>query len=136
MQGLPEVIRLDDIRRTTLRIPFSENELAMLHATLVQGRNKGRDHHFGTMDTPFKANEIEEVMQDGVVLLASPHMVQQDFMFVKCDAGRSFFGGQTAVYRFFVGEAGRDEWMPGATFKTWLRAITSLGNVYRGNGFA
>lgn len=127
-------VKLGEIMRTTSRLPFSKGETELMAEVLKRGRAKGRDYYFGTVAEPFRAADIESSLNDGLAVIASPSQLRQDFLFVKCDGGRSIFGSQKAVFKSFIGEASLDEWTVGTTFSKWVLAITGIGNVYRGSG--
>jgi len=127
---------MQDVLRTTARIPFTGNEIEQSLVVLQQGQAKGRDYYCGAAGIPFSASDIEEARRDGLVFISSPVQLEQDFLFVKCDGGRSIFGNQKAVFKSYVGSPGHDEWMVGTTFTRWLMALTSIGNVYRGCGYS
>ncbi|WP_429224186.1 hypothetical protein [Inquilinus ginsengisoli] len=115
---------------TTSRLPFTAFEVKILIEAMENGRSKGRDLALH----PVYVNNFEEVVSEGVIALSSPLQLQRDFVFVKVNAGRGFFGRQKAGYASFIGSVMGDEFTPGAVFKSWMVAATSIGNVYRGMG--
>ncbi|MEI9426843.1 hypothetical protein [Mesorhizobium sp. Cs1299R1N3] len=132
MQGF---VSLDDIIRTSTRISFTENDLTVATSVLKAGREKGRDLVMGASGIAANGQEFLELASKGIVVFTSRHQLNASFLFTKNDAGRSLFGNQKAVYTAYVNSFDDDEWAVGSVFKMWTMAMTSIGNVYRGNGY-
>ena len=129
------VLSLQAILGTHRCIPFSEYENKALHESLHMARNKGRDLTTGSNDSVFEGSDPRGLMTEGILTLCSPTQLETDFLFLKCDAGRTLFRRQKAVYPSFVGTHRNNEWIVGPIFNSFMLAITSPGNAYRGNGF-
>lgn len=125
----------EDILKTSSRLPFDERELKMLVSFTKKCLSRGHDLRLGSGKTPASVNDFIEGTNDGLCFSFSPGKLQTRFLFVKCSAGRGFFGGQKATYGSYLQSFGEDKWGIGPIFKSWSVAITSIGNVYRGNGF-
>jgi len=124
---IPDYITFEAIRATTNRVPFSESDRHFLMGYLRTCQSKGRDLHI----TRFEGNESS----DGILMMSSPTMLQRDFLFVKCNAGRGLFGGQKVTCNSYVGSAQGGGWMIGPTFRYVTVALTSVTNIYLGEGF-
>ena len=115
----------------------SKLEVAGLEKTrAVLPRRGGREEEFSTPRRAHDGEDAQRLLGVGrVFALCSPSQLNMNFLFLKCDGGRSFFGRHKAVYPSFVGSHRDDGWIVGPTFKSYGLAITSIGNAYRGNGF-
>jgi hypothetical protein len=82
-----------------------------------------------------KEEGIQRHIDEGVLLVSSPVLLDTDFVFVKGDAGKGLFGGQKAVFHYYIGSIGLNEFQPGATFKMWGLLVTGINNIYRNQGF-
>jgi hypothetical protein len=127
---IPDYITLDAIKATTSRVPFHDSDRHFLMGYLKTCESKGRDLHISYLSRA-EGNEA----RDGIFILSSPSMLQRDFLFVKCNAGRGFLGGQKATCNSYVGSAEDDQWMIGPIFRYVAIALTSITNVYEGEGF-
>lgn len=117
-------------------IPFSDKEMQAAIFAVKTRRSKKHDLAFGHPNIAMDGAAVKRVADVGVLLFYSQIQLLQGFMFVKLNAGRSLFGRQKAVYACYLeAELGSDEWTQALIFKSWNIAITSMGNVYRGNGF-
>ncbi|TIX44111.1 MAG: hypothetical protein E5W97_02615 [Mesorhizobium sp.] len=132
MQGF---VSFDDIVRTSTRIAFTENDLTVAASVLKAGREKDRDLVMGATGIAANGQEFLDLANRGIVVFTSRHQLNASFLFTKNDAGRSLFGSQKAVYTAYVNSFDDDEWAVGSVFKMWTMAMTSIGNVYRGNGY-
>jgi hypothetical protein len=99
-------------------------------------RSKGTDLVIGHPKFIESAEAFLGATQEGLMLLHSPHQLESAFLFVKLDAGRGLLGGQKAVFASYIAsDLDADAWAPGAVFKMWAMAVTSIGNLYRHEGF-
>jgi hypothetical protein len=60
--------------------------------------------------------------------------MDRDFLFLKVDAGRGFFGGQKSRIQVFLGSPHEDLWTPASPFGFLTLALTPVNNVYRYEG--
>jgi hypothetical protein len=130
-------LALDDILLGSRLIPFSSTELrAAIEAVKVR-RKKGSDLSVGHPVMNVNGSGVLEGANNGILFFHSPQQLQVAFLFVKLDAGRGLLGGQKAVFGSYISaDLHEDDWGVGPVFKMWGIAVTSMGNVYRGNGFA
>ncbi|WP_333815806.1 hypothetical protein [Tabrizicola sp.] len=125
-----------DVVSGSRRIPFTENEVRTAMEAVKVRRGKGADLSIGHPMFSEGGAGVIEAAQDGMLFFFSPHQLKTAFLFLKLDAGRGLFGGQKAVFASYVAsDLDADEWDVGVVFKMWGIAVTSIGNVYRGNGF-
>lgn len=118
------------------RISFTENEVRIAMEAVKVRRGKGSDLSIGHPKYSEGGAGVIRAAQDGMMFFYSPHQLMTGFLFVKLDAGRGLFGGQKAVFASYVAsDLETDEWDVGVVFKMWGIAVTSMGNVYRGNGY-
>lgn len=118
------------------RVPFSEGEVRALIDAVKIRRTKGTDLSVGHPLFTREKDDVIEAANEGVIFLHSPEQLAAGFLFLKLDAGRGLFGGQKAVFASYVGtDLRQDEWEAGTTFKSWLIATTSIGNIYRSEGY-
>jgi len=132
MQG---IVSFADIVRSTNRIPFNDNDFTVVTSVLKAGRAKGRDLVAGAPGITKSGGDFLDMASKGILVFTSLHQLQTSFLFTKNDAGRSLFGTQKAVYTSYVGGLDDDEWATGSVFKLWTVAMTSIGNVYRHQGY-
>lgn len=132
MQG---IMSFAEIVRATTRVAFNDNDLTVVSSVLKQGKDKGRDLAIGAPGIAESRQEVIELANKGIMVFTSQHQLQSSFLFTKNDAGRSFFGRQKAVYTSHVNGFNDDEWAVGSVFKMWTIAMTSIGNVYRHQGY-
>lgn len=129
-------IELDRILAALSPIAFEEKEIRFALESVKTRYRKGSDLRFGH---PHCASTVEELTRSynaGLLFMFSQYQLQSGFLFVKLGAGKSLFGWQKAVYASYLeSELGSNEWSAGPVFKIWALAVTSLGNIYRGNGF-
>ena len=125
---------LDDILRTSLRLPFEEGELQFLVSFAKKCHGRGHDLRLGDRDNHTNVDSFVDATKDGLCFSYSQSMLQTKFLFVKCSAGRGLLGGQKAAYGSYLQSFGEETWGIGPVFKSWSIAVTSIGNVYRGNG--
>ena len=125
-----------DIVRIAPAIPFTETELQMAVEACKTRLRKGSDLALGN---PRHGSELSYYLsraEQDALFFQSQHQLDCGFLFVKLAAGTSLFGKQKAVYASYLEEPlGADAWLSGPVFKSWSIASTSMGNVYRGNGF-
>lgn len=124
---------MEMVLEMTKRVPFEDKELMALIEFVKANQRNGLDTNFHQIAHDLET--IREGMSMGFMLLSSPVMLETDIMFAKLDGGRGFFGGQKSVYATYISPANRDDFSPGPTFKMWAMALTSINNVYRGEGF-
>lgn len=130
-------LTLERITSGSRLIPFTEHELRAAMENVKLRRSKGTDLSIGHPRFCPDAQSTVDAANEGIIFLHSPVLLETCFAFTKADAGRGFFGGQKAVFPTYVSDdLYLDSWTPGSTFKSWVIALTSIGNVYRGNGFA
>jgi hypothetical protein len=127
------VTTLANALTTTSRIPFSEFEVKFTIEFLRISLSKGRDLQLGLLRDPLRHGEIESILKDGIFLIFS-RALEHDFVFLKCDGGRNFWGRQKSVFATYVGSEADGELVVGATFTNWALALSSVGNVFRGYG--
>lgn len=127
---------LDAAYSSCIRLPFSTYELQFTLEWLKRCRAKNRDLQLGFLNSEYERGDTEEFMNDGVFVICSPHMLETGFVFFKCNAGKGIFGNQKAVYSSFIHDPHDNLLTVGAIFKRWEIALSSIGNVYRGSGFA
>lgn len=124
------------IIKTARTIPFTEPELRKAMDSIKVRKSKGTDLTFGHPHCTATGPEIIKSAMNGAIFLYSPEQLSAGFLFVKLDAGRSLFGGQKAVYAsYYQSELHEDQWFAGTTFKSWMIALTSIGNIYRSEGY-
>lgn len=117
-------------------LPFSELEVRAAMDNVKLRRSKGTDLSMGHPRFCPEGPEILQAAQEGVIFFHSPIQLEGAFLFAKVDAGRGLLGRQKAAFPSFVcGDLYLDSWQAGATFTSWITAITSIGNIYRGSGF-
>ena len=126
---------LDDILKTTVRLPFTDQELKIFIDATKRRHSNGHDLRFGDGVLLTDKNEFLAATKDGLCFSFSPKQLEVRFLFVKCDGGKGLWGGQKAVYNSYLQHFHEDTWAIGAVFKLWAIAATSIGNVYRGNNF-
>lgn len=129
-------ITFEHILAGTQILPFTAPEFSVAVETVNTRKNKGTDLSLGHPVFCPEFSQSVELAQNGVLLFHSPYQLECAFLFIKANAGRGLFGRQKAVYPSYVGsDFNLDEWAVGTTFKSWIMATTSIGNVYRGYGY-
>lgn len=128
-------ISLEQIGAATSRIPFTDIEIQALIEGVKVRRGKGTDLCVGMPHLATNGEEIREMASDGVIMLHSPEQLETKFLFAKCNAGKSLFGRQKCVYASYICDLHSDEWTVGPVFKMWAMAVTSIGNIYRSQGY-
>lgn len=127
-------LTLEQIDKSTNRIPFTELEIRLMMEFFTTSQKKGRDLRMGSSTIMVRSGQdVLDMAKDGILAISS-EALQLDLLFAKVDAGRGLFGGQKAAYVSYVNSPGEDEWTIGTTYKSWSVAITSIGNVYRHEG--
>jgi len=129
-------ISFSEIIRTTNRVPFTRMDLVAASSFLDTSIRKGRDLAVGHQGIAENQDEVNSLAQKGIFIFTSPSQLKSAFLFTKNDAGRSILGKQKTVYTCYVGGTDDDEWVIGSVLKSWIQATTSIGNVYRQQGFS
>jgi len=136
MQQLPEQCSFEEICRGKSLVPYTENETRQAMQAVKQRRSKGGDLLIGHPRFAPDGPAVLEWASQGVVFMNSQIMLKSGFLFLKLNGGKSLFGRQKAVFASFLASTiDEDQWDAGPVFKLWPLATTSIGNVYRGNGF-
>lgn len=120
-------ISLTDIRKATSRCSYNTKELDVLVNYIEYNQKRG-------LDTRLNAVCNEDIFNDGILIISSPDQIGRDIVLVKLNAGKGLFGGQKAAYGFYLGMVEYDSYQPGATYKHFAVAITSINNIYRAIG--
>jgi hypothetical protein len=126
---------LEEIGRTTNRLPFNRVEMDVAISAVDRRRQQRHDLVIGDQIMVLDAKTMVEAAHEGFILFSSRVQLTSVFLFAKCNAGKGLFGGQKAVYVSYIRNLDQEAWQIGTTFKSWPIAVTSIGNVYRGNGF-
>lgn len=125
-----------DVIEASPAVPFSEKELRLAMDNVNLRRSKGSDLQFGHPVYIFDTGEVVKSAQEGRIFMRSDTQLLSGFLFLKLNAGQTLFGKQKAVYASYIEPVlGVGEWTAGPVFKSWLTAITSIGNIYRANGY-
>ena len=122
-------ININEIRRSTRRVPYTNGEVQMLVDFIKKNRAKG----LMTGMHPFMGGEPQAYIDDGILGVCLED-ADADILYVKLEAGTGLFGGQKSNYSFFVGSIHEEALMPGGTHKSWALAITAMNNIYRSIG--
>lgn len=123
---------VDEIIRTTSRLPFNQNHIQFILSLAKKQNAKGLDVRFhpGFTKSP---EDVLARMEDGIFILACPQ-IEADFVFVHENGGRGLFGGQKSSFRVFTGSFADDDFTAGASFKLFGIAATSINNIFRHEG--
>jgi hypothetical protein len=133
--GKPMHQPMNKIVQNARRVAYTPVEMNMAVETTKMRKSKGTDLRLGHPRHVTDAKDFAEAAAEGIIFMHSPEQLSTCFMFVKLDGGRSLFGRQKAVYASYMGDLHDDAWATGPVFKSWGIATTSIGNIYRGNGF-
>lgn len=128
-------IEAKQIEAITSRIPFTAREMKIAMEAVQTRRQKGTDLTLGDPADNRSEDAFAASLENGVMIMHSSAQLRKRFMFVKCNAGRSLFGRQKSVYASYLAELDADDWMVGPVFKMWPIAVTSIGNIYRAEGY-
>jgi hypothetical protein len=121
-----------EIKKTSFRVPFKRSEIELCADYIRTYNAKGYD--LKIMDQGCGADWVISFANEGIITLTSAALMT-DFMFVKVDMGRGFFGGQKSKYVSTIFKLGGEFVERGPDFKRWLMALAGIGNVYRAVGF-
>lgn len=125
-----------DINELFSPISFSENDMQLAIRWIKKNRDRENDLMMGHPEIGFSSDEIQFAANLGHIYMTSSTQLNASFLYLKLNAGTSFFGRQKAVYAsFHEGPVGSGSWEQGPIYKSWPIAFTSIGNVYRGTGF-
>jgi hypothetical protein len=130
-------ITFDEIEKTTSRLPYNPSELSVAFSAVNERRRQKHDLVVGDMglaDLASEPDDLQAAALEGFMIFCSPNQLRTLFVFAKCDAGRGFFGGQKSVYASYIKGMEDEDWQVGPMFKSWLLAVTSMGNLYRAVG--
>lgn len=127
---------LEQIIGSARTLPFTQSEGYIALDTIKLRHAKGTDLSLGHPLYTHSLADYLEAANEGAILLHSPEQLSAGFLFIKSDAGRGLLGGQKAVYASYYGsELSEDAWFAGAIFKSFRIAATSIGNLYRAEGY-
>ncbi len=127
---------LDEIKRTTARLPYEASELRVANEAIAVWKKDGFDVVLGPFDPayhdlppPDRKDATREALLHGL-LFVSAIALQAELLVVKEDAGRGFFGGQKARYVCYF-SSGDDRYVAAGS-STWLvSAVAKLSPVLR-----
>lgn len=123
---------LDEIVRTSNRLPFTEGHIQSLLTTVKKQNEKGLLVRLHPQFTASPEEAIEG-MRDGIFVLTCPQ-IQSDFVFTCESAGKGLFGGQKRAFKVFIGDLEQDDFSAATSFKSFAIAITSINNIFRSEG--
>lgn len=125
-----------DINENFSPIPFDKNEIQLATRWIQKNRSRGNDLRIGHPESGFTSDEILFTANLGFIFMTSSTQLYSSFLYLKLNAGTSFFGSQKSVYScFHEGPVGDGAWEQGPIYKSCSIAFTAIGNVYRGAGF-
>jgi len=125
-------IGLETIKQSTTRLPYQANDKdTVLHFLKREQRNGLIVQYHPAMGATKEA--FVDSFRDGVIILSCPQ-IETDFVCVVEDNGRGLFRGQKRRFRVFLGDANSDDFTPGPSFRFLNAALSSLNNIFRGNG--
>lgn len=130
-----DYVTFDTILATTNRLSFDNNELKVVIEGVKARRERGTDLCMGDPVLTPEWDAVKKAAENGVVFLHSPEMLRKRFAFVKVNAGRGLFGRQKAAFNWYLGDLDHDDWTAGGVATNWAMAVTSIGNVYRFEGY-
>mgnify|MGYP001404610680 CR=1 FL=1 len=105
-------IRLEDIAKTTKRIPFKDSEIEFAITLIKKNQARGLQ----TTIHPDFTSDARAYIEEGMFFI-SLEDADTDILFVKEDAGKGLLGGQKSVFSFYLGNVYRDTFTPGGTKK-------------------
>ncbi|WP_400085810.1 hypothetical protein [Yoonia sp. R78084] len=123
---------LDEILRTSNRLPFEQQHIQFLLSMLKKQSEKGLIVRFHPQFT-FSPGEALEGMKDGIFVLNCPQ-IQSDFIFTCESGGKGLFGGQKRSFKVFIGDLEKDDFCAANSFKSFGIAATSINNIFRSEG--
>lgn len=126
---IPQYASLESIMTASNRVHFSQSDSQYLLPVIKQFMQSGRRINFH----PIMAGSVKEAFDEGFIALKAADL-DTDFVFVKQNAGRGFFGGQKSRVMAYVGSIEIDELMPSVLCKNLIMAMASVNAVYRSQG--
>jgi len=127
---------ISDIHESFSPIPFEKKEVQGAMTWVKKNLDRGNDLIIGHPVSGVVGDEVLSAANRGYFFMTSHIQLNASFLYLKLNAGTSLFGRQKAVYAcFHEGPVGDGAWAPGPIYKSWLIAVTSIGNVYRGGGY-
>ena len=121
---------LDEIKRTTMRSAFTNNQLQQFMDLKKKDINTPRAAVFHRL----MENKTREFLEDGLLMLELPAL-NMGMLYVKIHAGKGLFGGEKNTYNVYFDDTNTgDIWSPGPVFKSYLLAITGINNIFRSEG--
>lgn len=127
----PNAASLDEIIRSTNRLPFSPTEHRYILRFLeTEARNGLVVRFHPTMDK----HEVLAALNQGALLLHCPQ-IESDILFVKASEGRGIFGGEKARFIHYISEPMRNAFTAGQSHKHLMVGLTGINNIFRHHGF-
>ena len=126
---IPQYASLESILTSSNRVHFSQEDGKYLLSTLKGFMQAGRRINFH----PTMAGSVKEAFGEGFIALKAADL-DTDFVFIKQNAGRGFFGGQKSRVMTYVGSLEIDELMPSTLCKNVIMAMAAVNAVYRSQG--
>ena len=121
---------LEEIKKTTMRSPFTQNQLQQFMDLKKRDVGTQREALFH----PLMEGNIKEYLEDGLMMFNLSY-INMSMLYVKIHAGNGFFGGEKNTYNiYFDDTCTGDLWTPGPVFKSYLLAITGINNIFRAEG--
>ena len=120
---------LEDIRKTTMRSGFTDDELQKLMNFKERDIGSQREVLFH----PLMENQTKDFLKDGLLMLKLSYL-NLSVLYVKIHAGKGFFGDKYTYNIYFDDSILGKTWSPGPVFKSYLLAITALNNIFRDEG--
>jgi hypothetical protein len=123
---------LNEILKSANSLPFEQKHIKFLLMMLKKQYMNGLIVRFHPMIVNSPAEALK-LMEEGMFVLSCPQ-ISSDFVFTCENAGKGLFGGQKRVFKIFIGDYSADDFTAANTFKSFALAVTSINNIFRGNG--
>ncbi|WNB75703.1 hypothetical protein [Methylomonas koyamae] len=115
----------DSITSSVCRVGLVRSDLVNLRSGLTTLRCDGRD----LLLPDDGATAFAVMAEAGCVFLLSEYLGVQ-FLLVKQDAGKGFFGGQKVNWLLYVNFKDSVGWFPGQSHKSLIHALAFIDSLY------
>ena len=123
---------LEEIIKTSNLLPFEERDVSNLVLNCKKLSQKGLIARFHPSWTSTPQEALDQMIK-GFFVLHCPQ-IEMDFVYTCENGGVGLFGGQKKIFKVYGGDFQLDDFTPSTSFRSFIIAVTSVNNIFRGHG--
>ena len=123
---------LEDIMRTSNLLPFEKKDVSSLALNCKKLSEKELIARFHPSWAATPQEALDQMIK-GVFVLHCPQ-IEMDFVYTCENGGIGLFGRQKRIFKVYGGDYQLDDFTPSTSFRSFIIAVTSVNNIFRGRG--